>query len=136
MKRIEEMIKLIKSRHALGFNVSIFLIVSCLVVLPLLNDTILQVALGLFIVIVAWYFSTLVRERLLLKEVLKNFKANPNKSLEAVNKQITRMKRRLKNTDITPEDGQLNYASINKKEQELIQYEQLKEAIYEEHKDL
>lgn len=136
MKRIEEMIKLIKSRHALGFNVSIFLIVSCLVVLPLLNDTILQVALGLFIVIVAWYFSTLVRERLLLKEVLKNFKANPNKSLEAVNKQIARMKRRLKNTDITPEDGQLNYASINKKEQELIQYEQLKEAIYEEHKDL
>jgi len=136
MKRIEEMIKLIKSRHALGFNVSIFLIVSCLVVLPLLNDTILQVALGLFIVIVAWYFSALVRERLLLKEVLKNFKANPNKSLEAVNKQITRMKRRLKNTDITPEDGQLNYASINKKEQELIQYEQLKEAIYEEHKDL
>jgi len=136
MKRIEEMIKLIKSRHALGFNVSIFLIVSCLVVLPLLNDTLLQAALALFIVVVAWYFSTLVKERLLLKEVLKNFKANPDKSLEAVNKQITRMKRRLKNTDITPEDGQLNYASINKKEQELIQYEQLKEAIYEEHKDL
>jgi hypothetical protein len=42
----------------------------------------------------------------------------------------------MKNEAVKPEEGQLNYKSISKIGQELLQYEQLREAIIEEHDDL
>jgi hypothetical protein len=136
MKRIEEMVKLIKSNHAFGFTISILLILSLLVVIPLLNDAMLQVITGVFVLLVLVYFSRLLKERLRLKQVLQFYKHAPKKSLESLDKQIKSIKRRMKNEAVKPEEGQLNYKSISKIGQELLQYEQLREAIIEEHDDL
>lgn len=133
MKRIEEMVKLFKSKSQFGFYVSIFLIVSCLIVIPLVNDLLVQIILGVIILLVLIRFIRIVQERNRLNQVLRNYRKNPEKSLDAVNTQIDIIKKRMKNTSADPKQKVLNSKKVFKHEEELQRYEQLLDAIREQH---
>ncbi|MGS0972885.1 MAG: hypothetical protein ACVCEJ_06625 [Candidatus Izemoplasmataceae bacterium] len=136
MKRIEEMVKLFKSKSSFGFYVSIFLIVSCLIVIPLVDDLMIQIFLGAFILLILIRFIGILQERNRLNQVLKNYHRNPRKSLDAVNKQIQMVNARVKKASKRPEEGNVNQRKVYKHEQELLEYEQLKDAIKEQHPNL
>lgn len=136
MKRIEEMVKLFKSKSAFGFYISLFLMVSFLIIIPLTNDLTIQIFLGAFILLILIRFIGIFQERNRLNQVLKNYHRNPQKSLDAVNTQIRMVKNRVRNASKRPEEGNVDQRKVFKHEEELQKYEQLKEAIKEDHPNL
>lgn len=136
MKRIEEMVKLIKSKSSFGFNVSIFLLVSCLIIIPLVDDLLIQLILGAIILLVGYGFVGILQERNRLNKILKYYKLHPEKSLHVVKEKIDFLTGKINNPIDESKEHHTTYNSISKRERELMNYEQLKDAIIEEHPNL
>jgi len=136
MKHIEEMVKLFKSKSQFGFYVSIFLVVSFLIIIPLVNDLLTQLILGLIIILVLIKFFSIMQERNRLNQVLRNYQKNPQKSLNAVNTHINIIKNRMKKKNLGPNEKTMHHKKTFKHEEELLRYEQLLDAIKEQHPQL
>jgi hypothetical protein len=63
LKRIEEMVKLIKTKSSFGFYVSLFLIISFLIVILLVNDIWIKLVLGVLILLILVRFVGIFQER-------------------------------------------------------------------------